>query len=895
MSPMRRLSIGFRLLLLVGSLLLVMLGGNFYFIKTLRESSNNTLRTDRILSQIETLDAVRDAFDQLRYWKADQAVTLLVLSDRNAAAAQQRLTHQLELLAAFRPGDAAAIRQQADDFLRLADRAVAAYTDDRRVIGNSLFAQARQDTVAVNQRLDALSTTLTAQASAAREETLQNATRAPMVALSIVMGGVLLGCGLTVLILRSILVPLGAVVEAMRQITGGKLDARLPAPARDEIGAIAETLKLFRDALVSRAVLEQEADHERRTLRDAIACINEAFVLYDPHDRVALSNARYQELYGGNVLGASFRDLLEGAVARGMVALGNRSGEEWISERLAHRAHPTGSLTYRYRDRWVQIVERRTHDGGTVAIYADITELKQRQEELERARSEAERATQVKSEFLANMSHELRTPLNAIIGYSQLLQEDAEDAGQTDTVADLKKIENAGNHLLGLINGVLDLSKIEAGRMDVFNEEIDVAGLVEDLQSLVEPLAARNRNRLVIDCPEDIGTIVSDQTKLKQSLLNLLSNACKFTEQGTVSLSVERDGANASAQVSFVVADSGIGMTEAQLGRIFEAFSQADSSTTRRFGGTGLGLAITRSFARMLGGDVTVQSQPGEGSQFTLWLPAAPESAGAAAAPTEARSFETQVAARSFGDVTVLIVDDDPDARRIIGSHLASDGYRLVFAESGAQGLELARRERPDVITLDIMMPQVDGWTVLTALKREPDLARIPVVLVSMVEHRSLGFALGAAAVVPKPIDREQLLDRVRILCPRQDGVVLVVEDDPAARDLMERTIERLDHPVSIAIDGREAVAWLEHNPVPALILLDLEMPEMDGFAFLNVLRRRPDWRGIPVIVVTAKHLTADERQWLNEMTQRIVSKGGTALTDLSAAVRDMLLVRQPA
>ncbi len=626
----------------------------------------------------------------------------------------------------------------------------------------------------------------------------------------------------------------------MRQITDGDLNVKLPPPARDEIGAIAHTLKLFRDAVHGRALLEQEADHERRTLRDAIASINEAFVLYDPHDRVALNNARYQELYGVNVLGASFRDLLKAAVKNGKIELGGRSGEAWIAERLAHRARPTGSLTYQFGDRWVQIVERRTYDGGTVAIYADITELKHREEELERARAEAEHATQVKSEFLANMSHELRTPLNAIIGYSQLLQEDAEDAGQTDTVADLKKIENAGNHLLGLINGVLDLSKIEAGRMDVFNEEINIAGLVEDVQSLVEPLAARNRNRLVVHCPETIGTIVSDQTKVKQSLLNLLSNACKFTEQGTVSLTVARETTGAGSQVTFTVADTGIGMTEAQLGRLFEAFSQADSSTTRRFGGTGLGLAITRSFARMLGGDVAVHSREGEGSQFILSLPVSPEPTQPEIVPAEIRSFETPAPARLDDDITVLIVDDDPDARHIIGSHLESDGYRLVFAESGAQGLELARTERPDVITLDIMMPQVDGWSVLIALKREPELARIPVVLVSMVDNRSLGFALGAAAVLPKPIDRDLLLERVRSLCARHDGVVLVVEDDAAARDLIERTIERLDHPVSVAINGREAVTWLESNPLPALILLDLEMPEMDGFAFLNVPAAAP-------------------------------------------------------
>ncbi len=896
MSPLRRLSIGSRLLLLAGSLLVVMVGGNLYLTSALGEASANALRADRAVRQIEILDRVRDAFDQLRYWKADLAVSLLMLSDRNATAARQLLARQLDLLAAFRPDDAVAIRQEADDFTRLADQAVDAYTQDRRVIGNSLFSQARQHTLTVNQRLDALDATLAAQAQTARDAVLQNAGTARRVAWGVVAGGVLLGLGLTVLILRSILVPLRAVLAAIRRITGGELDAALPPPAGDEIGAMALTLGLFRNALLERAGLERDAEYQRRTLRDAIECINQGFVLYDKQDRVVLSNSRYQELYRGlsdvSTAGASFREVLEAAVARGVIALGDRSGEAWIAERLAHRARPSGSLTYQFGDRWVQIVERRTHDGGTVAIYADITELKRRQEELERASAEAERATQVKSEFLANMSHELRTPLNAIIGYSQLLQEDAEDAGQGQVVADLKKIENAGDHLLGLINGVLDLSKIEAGRMEVFNEEINVAGLTEDVGSLVEPLAAHNRNRLLINCLADVGTIVSDRTKLKQSLLNLLSNACKFTEQGSVSLTVERDGGDAEARVRFTVADTGIGMTEAQLSRIFEAFSQADSSTTRRFGGTGLGLAITRSFARMLGGDVTVYSKPGEGSRFVLQLPVGPVATQPAAAPLEAQPMDTHAAGGSDDAITVLIVDDDPHARHIIGNHLARDGYRLLFADSGEQGLALARTEHPDVITLDIMMPHMDGWSVLTALKEAPDLAGIPVVLVSMVENRSLGFALGAAAVVPKPIDRDLLLQRVRSQCAQPEGVALVVEDDPAARDLVERTIERLGYRTSVAVNGREAVAWLEANPPPVLILLDLQMPEMDGFAFLNVLRQHADWRDIPVVVVTAKQLTVAERAWLGEMTQRIVAKGGSALTDLSAAVRGMLPAR---
>ena len=894
---LRHLSIAARLIVLSGSLLLVLAGSSLYLTRMIGHASANALRADQALRQTAILDAVRDAFDEARYWKADFAVSRLSESERNAEAAHRRLEQLLDQLAAFRPDDAAAIRREADDSFRLADQATDAYSEDEGAKGDALLSQSRQHSMAAGARLNALGTVLAAQGQAARDAVLGNAAMARRNAWFVIACAVVLGMALTALILRSILLPLRAVVAAIRRISGGELDAALPPQSRDEVGAMVHTLALFRDGLRERGRLEHEADHQRRTLRDAIECINQGFVLYDAQDRVVLSNSRYQELYSGlqdvAAAGAGFREVLEAAVARGVVALGGRSGAQWVAERLAYRARPAGSLTYRFGERWVQIVERRTYDGGTVAVYADITELKRRQDELERASAAAERATRVKSEFLANMSHELRTPLNAIIGYSQLLQEDAEDTGQSDAIPDLKKIESAGNHLLGLINGVLDLSKIEAGRMDVFYEPIDVGGLIGDVRSLIEPLAARNNNGLVVDCPAEIGTIVSDQTKLKQSLLNLLSNACKFTEQGTVSLTAERIGAGAEQQLRFTVADSGIGMTPAQLERLFEAFSQADSSTTRRFGGTGLGLAITRSFARMLGGDVTVTSVAGRGSRFVLWLPVAPRTA-TPPAPAPDVADGVAPAGTPNSAVSVLIVDDDPDARRIIGTHLARDGYRLIYAESGAQALELARTEQPDVITLDIMMPQTDGWSVLTALKQAPELMDIPVVLVSLVEHRSLGFALGAAAVVPKPIDRDTLLERVRTLCNARTGMVLVVEDDAPTREIIERTVERLGLRGAHASDGREAVAWLETNPRPALILLDLLMPEMDGFAFLNVLRGRQPWRDIPVVVVTAKQLTAAERQWLGEGSQRIVEKGNM-MADLSAAVRAALPARAEA
>jgi CheY-like chemotaxis protein len=493
------------------------------------------------------------------------------------------------------------------------------------------------------------------------------------------------------------------------------------------------------------------------------------------------------------------------------------------------------------------------------------------------------------------MSHELRTPLNAIIGYSEILQEDAQDRGETDTIADLKKIENAGKHLLGLINDILDLSKVEAGKMDVYIETIDVPALLDEVRMMVEPLAAKNDNTLVIDRADDLRVMSSDLTKLKQSLLNLLSNACKFTKGGTVTLRAAPCALATGDGVAFTVRDTGIGMTDEQLGRLFNAFSQADSSTTRRYGGTGLGLAITRSLIRILGGDVTVTSRVGEGSCFSLTLPAtaAPtEPARLAAVPAPVQLDLTEPPGMPSGAAlaTVLIVDDDDDARRIIGSCLAREGYRLIYARSGREAIETAARERPDVITLDVMMPQVDGWSVLVTLKADPLLSAIPVVLVSQVSERSLGIGLGAAAYLTKPVDRAQLGAVIREQCGNRPArIVLVVEDEPDAAHLTEQALERLGYAPVHAANGRIALDWLERNPAPLAILLDLMMPEMDGFEFLDHVKLRPAWQDIPVIVLTAKTLTEDERRAFSESARQVIEKGSIAHVELAEAVRTVL------
>ena len=489
-------------------------------------------------------------------------------------------------------------------------------------------------------------------------------------------------------------------------------------------------------------------------------------------------------------------------------------------------------------------------------------------------------ANRHKSEFLASMSHELRTPLNAIIGYSEMLQEEATDLEQATLIPDLKKINAAGKHLLELINAVLDLSKIEAGRMDLYLETFGVPRLVDDIADIVRPLADKNGNRLEVQCAPEVGDMRADLTKVRQSLFNLLSNACKFTEKGTVSLAVRREAGETGDELVFAVTDTGIGMTDEQLGRLFQEFAQAEASTTRRFGGTGLGLALTRRLCRLMGGDVAVASEHGRGSTFTIRLPAevadAPEAPSAEAAPADAGA----------AGATVLVIDDDPAIRDLMQRFLGRDGFHVVTAAGGEEGLRRAQEIRPDAITLDVMMPGMDGWAVLAALKADAKLAPIPVIMLTIVDDRNLGYALGAADYLTKPIDRDRLM--AVLARHRRDQPVLVVEDDADTRELLRRLLEREGFAVVEAETGRVALDRVREQP-PGLILLDLMMPEMDGFEFLAELRRQTGGRGIPVVVVTAKDLTPADHERLNGQVQRILQKGADTREDLLAELRELV------
>ncbi|AFZ19862.1 response regulator [Allocoleopsis franciscana] len=547
---------------------------------------------------------------------------------------------------------------------------------------------------------------------------------------------------------------------------------------------------------------------------------------------------------------------------------------------------------------------------GVTSLINDITERERVKAELRQAKEAAEIANCAKSQFLANMSHELRTPLNAIIGYSEMLQEEAEDLEQEDFIPDLQKIHAAGKHLLGLINDILDLSKIEAGRMELYLETFDISAMADDVVTTLQPLVDKNNNTLKIQFGNELGSMHADLTKVRQSLFNLLSNACKFTQQGTITLTVSRergtDGENSLISIqdgesittssspvpvispdwiTFRVTDTGIGMTSEQMSRLFEAFTQADASTTRQYGGTGLGLAITKKLCQMMGGDVTVESEVGKGSTFTIHLPTIvfdPK-----AQPTPSLPLKSTLAPP--GAKTILVIDDDPTVHDLMHRFLCKEGFRVASAFSGEEGLLLAQELQPDAITLDVMMPRMDGWAVLSGLKANPELAHIPVIMLTIVDNKNIGYALGASDYLTKPIDR----DRLGAILNKYRGEhhpcrLLLVEDDAPTREMMRRMLEKEQWTVMEAENGQVALEQMA-NQQPELILLDLMMPQMDGFTFVNVLQQNEAWRSIPVVILTAKEITAEDRQQLNGYVENILEKEAYTREELLSQVRKLV------
>jgi len=496
---------------------------------------------------------------------------------------------------------------------------------------------------------------------------------------------------------------------------------------------------------IENARLFTAAERQRRYFEELVRNNPVAIVNIDAAGRVVSCNPAFERLYGwteAEIAGQLLDDLVTDDTTRSEAKAYTSEASDHAVKGIGRRRRRDGTLV----DVEVLAVPV-VIDGervGMMGLYHDISELLA-------TRREAEAANAAKSQFLASMSHELRTPLNAIIGYSEMLQEDAREDGDTGLVSDLAKIHGAGRHLLTLINDVLDLSKIEAGKMELYLETFEVRPVLETVATTIVPMIERNGNTLVVDAGGPLGAMHGDLTRVRQILLNLLSNASKFTERGTITLSARRVG----SELVFAVRDTGIGMTPEQLGRLFEAFAQAEAATSAKYGGTGLGLAISRKFCEMMGGSIGVESTPGAGTTFTVRLPVA-------VATEAAEQPDLDAAAGVAG--TVLIIDDDPAVRDLLARTLAKDGYRVLLAESGETGLRMARERRPDVITLDVLMPGMDGWEVLAALQADPALSETPVVMLTILDEPALGFALGASDYLTKPLDRDRLLRALRQL-----------------------------------------------------------------------------------------------------------------------------------
>ena len=660
------------------------------------------------------------------------------------------------------------------------------------------------------------------------------------------------------------------------------------------------TVSVFTDITESKtyeaklAKLADEAELAHSRLMDAIEAMGQGFVLYDKEDRIVLFNRRAADMFSASFggtdvfqVGMKFEDLARQSRNSTRNFKDETDVEEWVQSVLKFRRENRvrNSVDQQPDGRWLRSEGAPTQEGGIVSVFTDITEAKKHETELDElvqelgvARDAAIEANSAKSQFLANMSHELRTPLNAIIGYSELLIDDAEDDGNGEYIPDLTKIQRAGQHLLGLINDILDLSKIEVGKLELYTETFEIADLISDVSNTITPMVDKNGNKLEIVIQGELRTINNDLTKIRQSIFNLLSNAAKFTENGLIRVTISSP--EPGSMVEFAVSDQGIGLTDAQMAKIFDPFTQADSSTSKNFGGTGLGLSISKEFCRMMGGDLVVESTFGEGSTFTMSVL---RDADDLAAPEEHERSEVLVAQDA---PVVLVIDDDPHVRELLQRNFATAGLRTIKAKDGEDGLRMARAHKPNVITLDVMMPKFDGWSVLQELKSDAETAVIPVVMVSIIDNKQLGFSLGAAEYMTKPVERKKLVGVVQSLIGSgEDAAVLVVEDDEATRSVLRRTLVGQGFTVQEAENGKVALEKLK-TFVPSLLLLDLMMPEMDGFEFAEELRKNDEWSDIPIIVLSAKTLTEDDRARLEGWAKAYYPKGSESLDQVVAEVR---------
>ena len=661
---------------------------------------------------------------------------------------------------------------------------------------------------------------------------------------------------------RSLLSGLGSAIYVLKELTEGKTDVDIKRSKglfqspNDEVGRLVAALSTYKASLVELEDNRKRQGEQRRE-RDALITQKMKTLssqLEGEAKELLVSDVERMEQMGREI---------EKSIAQGNQAERRRAEEE--SNQL------------------IAVAFERMSDQVTALIEA-------RTSEMESARDEAREANLAKSKFLANMSHELRTPLNAIIGYSELLLEEAEDEGMDSMSVDLKRITDSGAHLLNLINDILDLSKIEAGRLELYISEFSVETVLDVLQSVAKPLGEKNRNQVKFAVADALGVMRSDETRLRQSLLNLISNACKFTEEGEVTLSATCSESDGVEWIEFAVSDTGIGMTEAQMDKIFDDFTQAEAATTAKFGGTGLGLSITKQLVEMMGGELSVGSEEGVGSTFTIKVPRAVHQVEEVES-TEAGLLSGIDEAMNHANLTLLVIDDDPLAHDLVKRKLGAESYNIISALDGADGLVKARSQRPDLILLDILMPGKDGWAVLAELRADADLSDIPIIVISMLDDDQSATALGASAYMTKPVDRDRLVGNIQaIFGEATDGKkALVVDDDAEARDIASRLLTAQGFEVATAENG--AIAFSRMSEGFDLVILDLSMPVMDGFEFLSRLDDLELESTPRIIVYSAMHLDETMRARLSGACFEVINKNeASAESALSSTVKSALI-----
>ncbi|HEY1011697.1 MAG TPA: response regulator [Herpetosiphonaceae bacterium] len=633
----------------------------------------------------------------------------------------------------------------------------------------------------------------------------------------------------------------------------------------------------------ARRQLSREQRHTQESEERYSALFSKApypvFLLDSADGRFAIANPAAVEFYGygaAELAGMRLADIDE---AQGQLPAGGagdapgESGQAFFVE-VRHRKRDGSLADVAFTSKPIEL------DGQTYFLchVFDISERKRAAQELRQAKEQAEGANRAKSVFLANMSHELRTPLNSIINFTRILMAGLRGPVSEDQVDYLNRVRHSGEHLLGLINDILDLSKIEAGRLDLHKETVQIADLVRGVLATAAGLTRDKPIAIREEIAPDLPPVQADRTRLREVLLNLLSNAAKFTEQGEISVSVARG----AGELTVTVRDTGIGIPPEHLERVFHEFHQVDSGSNRRYEGTGLGLAICRRLIELHGGRIWVESQAGAGSAFSFSLPLAPAQRAAGDQPGDGNQ-----APQPPGSRPILIVDDDAEALVIVKTYLEHDGWTVHGLTDSQLVLAEARRIQPLAIILDVLMPHQDGWEVLSALKNTPELAHIPVVLYTMIEEQQYGMYLGASEYLTKPINEALLRATVARLANPHD-TILVIDDDPDACEIVRQSLGPAGYAVHAAPDGKTGLAQVAQLR-PELVILDLTMPALDGFAVLEQLQSNPYTRSIPVLVLTSRDISDQEHDWLRQRVRSLLSKSATSPDSLLTKVSELL------